>query len=165
VPQDISGQQAATDVRLRPYRPADLAFLQTLYATTRAGEMAFAPWPEEQKAAFLRQQLNARETHYAAEYAGARNDVVLVDGRAVGRLMVDRSAAEVWVIDIALLPEHRGRGVGSRLLGQVMDESTSAGLPVRLHTDPGGAARRLYLRLGFVSVHVEGFHELMERHP
>jgi GNAT superfamily N-acetyltransferase len=152
-------------VRLRPYEPDDLPFLQALYATTRAEEMAFAPWPEEQKAAFLHQQLNARETYYAAEYPGARNDVVLVDGLAAGRLMVDRSATEVCVVDIALLPDWRRRGIGSRLLGEVIDEATSAGLPVRLHTDPGGAARRLYLRLGFVPVHVEGFHELMERHP
>jgi GNAT superfamily N-acetyltransferase len=165
VPQDISGPQAATDVGLRPYRPADLPFLQALYGTTRAEEIAFAPWSEEQKAAFLSQQLTAREAHYASQYPAARNDVVLVEGCAAGRLMVDRSPAEVCVVDIALLPECRGKGVGSQLLGQVIDEASSAGLPVRLHVDPGGAARRLYLRLGFVSVHVEGFHELMERHP
>jgi ribosomal protein S18 acetylase RimI-like enzyme len=153
------------DLRLRPYRSTDLPFLQALYATTRADEMAFAPWPEEQKAAFLRQQLGARETHYAAEFPAAANDIVTVAGRDAGRLLVDRSGGELRVVDIALLPDYRGQGIGTALMTRLMADAAELGVPVRLHADPHGRARGLYLRLGFTSVSSDGVYELMERLP
>ena len=151
------------DVRLRPLLPADLPFLQALYDSTRTAEMAFAPWTEEQKRAFLRQQLTARESHYRLTYPGARDDVVVVAGTDAGRLMVAKVDDHVLVVDVALLPEFRGQGVGAALVRHVVDDAD--GRPVRLHVDPLNPARRLYLRLGFTSVAVEGVYELMERIP
>ena len=156
---------AGHDVRLRPYHPSDQVFLQTLYATTRVREMAVAPWPEQQKTAFLRQQLTAREQHYANEHPAAASDVVTVGGRDAGRLLVDRSGGQVLVVDIALLPAYRGKGIGTTLLTRVLADAAELDLPVRLHVDPAGDARRLYLRLGFTSVSSNGVHELMERLP
>lgn len=160
MPQPVPSQP---DVRLRPFVPADLPFLQALYASTRAQELALAPWPEEQKQAFLRQQLTARESHYAATYPGAAHDIVVVGGRDAGRLMTDDGNVGVLLVDIALLPDYRGQGIGSRLLRQVVDDAR--GRPVRLHVDPFNPARRLYLRMGFTPVRIEGAYELMERVP
>jgi ribosomal protein S18 acetylase RimI-like enzyme len=153
------------DLRLRPYQSADLPFLQALYATTRAQEMAFAPWPEEQKSAFLRQQLTARESHYDAEFPAAANDIVTLAGRDAGRLLVDRSGRQLQVVDIALLPPFCGQGIGTALLTRLMADAAELGLPVRLHVDPNSRARRLYVRLGFTSVSSDGVYELMERLP
>lgn len=152
-------------MRLRPYQSTDLAFLQALYASTRADELAHVPWPDEQKAAFLAQQLSAREAHYAAQFPTAANDVVTVAGADAGRLMVNRGEDEVRLVDIALLPVHRGRGIGTALMTRLLADAAELGLPVRLHVDPYGTARRLYLRLGFASVSSDGVYELMERLP
>jgi GNAT superfamily N-acetyltransferase len=164
VPTDHS-PAVAHDVRLRPYQPGDLLFLQALYATTRVREMALAPWPEQQKTAFLRQQLTAREAHYAAAHPHAANDIVVVGGRDAGRLMVDRTGGQVLVVDVALLPAFRSRGIGTALMMRVLADAAELGLPVRLHADPDGDARRLYLRLGFTSVSSDGVRELMELLP
>lgn len=153
------------EVRLRPYHPSDLTFLQTLYATTRVREMAIAPWPEQQKTAFLRQQLTAREQHYAGEHPSAASDIVVVGDRDAGRLLVDRSEGQILIVDIALLPAFRGRGIGTGLLTRVLADAAELNLPVRLHADPAGDARRLYLRLGFRPVSSDGVHELMEWLP
>ena len=56
------------------------------------------------------------------------------------------------MIDIALLPDHRGRGIGARLLRDVLHEATAAGLPVRLSVERSNPARSLYERLGFRTV-------------
>ncbi len=75
---------------------------------------------------------------------------MLVDGRPAGRLYVDRTAARIQIVDIALLPEHRDAGVGGRLLRQLLAEAAESGLPVSLHVTTHNPAQRLYARLGFV---------------
>jgi GNAT superfamily N-acetyltransferase len=74
---------------------------------------------------------------------------VLLDGAPAGRLTVERRAEEIHVLDIALLPEHRGRGLGSALLGELLDEGRRTGRPVTVNALRGGRALALYQRLGF----------------
>ena len=127
--------------------------------------MALVDWPGEQKDAFLRMQFEAQHRFYTEQYPSARFDIVERDGEPVGRLYVDRRAGEIRVIDIALVPEHRGRGVGGRLVRDVLQQGTEAGLPVTLHVEPLNPARRFYERLGFEDVRVEGVYHLMEWRP
>ncbi len=103
----------AIAVTLRPITPADEAFLFKVYAGTRREELAQAPWDEAQKRAFLTFQFNAQHQHYQSEFANAAFHVILDDDTPLGRLYVDRRADEIRILDIALLPEHRGRGIGS----------------------------------------------------
>ncbi len=92
--------------------PDDAAFLTEVYASTRADEMARLDWHEAQKRAFLRMQFEAQHKDYTARYRGARFDIIELDREPVGRLYVDRRKREIRVIDIALLPAYRGRGIG-----------------------------------------------------
>lgn len=95
-------------ISLRPVGPADAQFLQDVYASTRATELALADWSEEQKASFVRQQFVAQTRHYRDQYPTATQDVILVDDEPAGRLYVDRRPTEIRVVDIALLPKYRG---------------------------------------------------------
>ncbi len=96
---------------MRPIRGRDQAFLYQVYAGTRTEELAPLPWDEAEKAAFLRMQFDAQHKYYGEQFPDARFDVVLDRGRRIGRLYVDRRAEEIRVIDIALLPECRGKGI------------------------------------------------------
>lgn len=151
-----------TALVFRPVTDRDLPFLAELYASTRADELAQVPWSEDEKAAFLQQQFEAQHRHYAEHFRQARFDLVLEGGAPIGRLYVDRRPDEVRVVDIALLPEHRGRGLGSAMLRDLLDEARAAGLPVRIHVEQFNPAMRLYLRLGFRLVHDQGVYHLME---
>jgi GNAT superfamily N-acetyltransferase len=150
-------------VELRPVRDDDSDFAARVYASTRAEELAPLPWSPEQKAAFLGQQFAAQSRHYATHYADASWDIVLVDGRRAGRLIVHRGAATIGVVDIALLPEYRGRGVGTMLLRSILAEADASGLPVTVHAEHMNPARRLYERIGFVAVEDLGVYLRMER--
>jgi ribosomal protein S18 acetylase RimI-like enzyme len=155
---------AAPAVTLRPITDADLPFLLQLYASTRVEELAQAPWTDEQKAAFIVQQFQAQHAWWQEHYAGARFDLVLVDGDPAGRLYVDVWTREIRVVDIALAPAHRGSGIGSMLLRRVFDEGDAAGKPVSIHVEVFNPARRLYDRLGFVEKGTHGdVYVLMER--
>jgi GNAT superfamily N-acetyltransferase len=136
-------------VALRPVGDADRAFLAHVYATTRADELAIRPWTDEQKAAFLAQQFEAQDAHYRRHYGDATFDVIEVDGEPAGRLYVHRGRREVCIVDIALTPPYRGRGLGTRLLRGLIAEAEQSGRPLSIHVEIHNPARRLYERLGF----------------
>jgi ribosomal protein S18 acetylase RimI-like enzyme len=151
----------ALAIELRPASAADEAFLRKVYASTRE-ELALVDWSDEQKFAFLEMQFRAQDRHYRGHYANARFEVVLVDGEPAGRLYTERTDTRITVLDIALLPEHRGNGVGTALLVALQDQARVAGVPVVLSVETSNPAITLYNRLGFQpSGSAAGLHQEM----
>ncbi len=147
---------------LRPETDADREFLERLYASTREEELAPVPWTPEEKRAFLAWQFEAQRRHYRQYYPEASFDVIERGGCAVGRLYVDRREEELRIVDIALLPEARGRGIGTRLVTELLEEAAEGGRVVTIHVELANPALRLYQRLGFRPVEERGVYLLME---
>ena len=147
---------------LRPITAEDDPFLRRLFASTRAEELAITGWNDEQKAAFCRMQFDAQSAHYRKHYAGASFDIIERDGVAAGRLLVWRSGQEILIVDIALLPEQRGAGIGTKFLRELQDEAKAVGKPLTIHVERYNPARRLYERLGFKVVEEQEVYLLME---
>jgi ribosomal protein S18 acetylase RimI-like enzyme len=137
------------EATLRPETEDDIPFLLAVYASTRAEEMAMAPWTREQKDQFVRMQFGFQRKHYLENYGGATFDIVMVEGCGAGRLYVHRGPGEIRIIDIALLPEYRGRGIGGELLREILTEAREQGHVVSIHVERQNPALRLYQRLGF----------------
>lgn len=137
------------EITLRPVGESDQEFLCRVFASTRLVELAFVDWDDAMKDAFIRQQFAAQHRQYTTSYPDASFAVVLVDDEPAGRLYVARLPEEVRVIDIALLPEFRGRGVGTALMDDVLAEAATRGVAVTLHVHRDNPARRWYLQLGF----------------
>lgn len=135
---------------LRPITEADLCFLRQLYATTRADEMASTGWDQPAIDAFLAQQFAAQHQYYQEHYHDAQFSLICHRGQAIGRLYVFRGPSVFNLIDIALLPEWRGRGIGTRYLEALTREADEAGKTVRLFVEAANPARHLYDRFGFV---------------
>ncbi len=152
-------------VELRPIGPADEDFLFRLYASTRDGEMALLDWSDAQKEAFLRMQFDAQHKYYVEQFPEARLDLVVLEGEPIGRLYVDRRDDEIRLIDIALLPEHRGGGIGGAMMRELLAEARAAAKPVRIHVERFNPAMRLYQRLGFERIEEQGVYDLMEWRP
>ena len=123
------------------------------------------PWDDAQKDVFLRHQFDAQDAWWRENYAGARFDVIVVDGEAAGRLYVHRGPREIRIVDIALLPEHRGGGVGTSLLRDLLAEADAAGKSVTIHVERMNPALRLYERLGFSVAEDKGVYLFLERAP
>jgi GNAT superfamily N-acetyltransferase len=136
-------------VALRPASTADEPFLRRVFAGDRAPQ--FVPLGLDGAAleSLLAMQFTAQDRAYRAQFPAADFDVVLVDGRPAGRLYVARGSDAIHVIDITLLPEFRGQGVGTRLLQGLIEEARDAGTVVALSVVRGNPAVRLYQRLGF----------------
>jgi ribosomal protein S18 acetylase RimI-like enzyme len=151
------------ELRLRTCETSDREFLLRIYASTRAEELALVPWPRAKVEAFILMQFEAQDRHYRAHFEGAAFSVVLLSDDPVGRLIVHRDARQIVLVDIALLPEFRSRGIGTELLTGLIEEADEGGLPLRCHVDPDSRARQLYERLGFVPTGVDDYRVAMER--
>ena len=152
---------AAAGLSFRPAADADLPFLFQVYASTRVEELAPLLWTDAQKAAFLSQQFRAQHTDYRRNYSDADWLVVLRASGGAGRLYVDRDAREHRVIDIALLPEHRGHGLGGAIMRDLQDEAGTAGKPLTIYVEKFNPAMRLYRRLGFRTIDDMGVYDRM----
>lgn len=153
---------AAPSVTLRPAEEGDRAFMLRVYAGTREPELEAAGMPREQWAPFVEHQFEAQSRHYET-YEDTSFEVVLVDGEPVGRLIVARWPEELRVVDVALLPEHRGRGIGGVLLRELIEEAEERGVKVSVHVERFNPAQRLYARLGFRPVSEQSVYVLLER--
>ena len=149
---------------LRPETAQDAPFLRRLYAVTRVEEMAYLPLSEEQKAAFLTMQYDLRQSQYRHNYPDADFLIVSIFDNPAGRIAVHRGDAVFHLIDIALLPEWRGQGIGGRLITDLLSEASRQAKSVRLHVKADSRAMTLYHRLGFITVKSEGLYGLMEWH-
>ncbi len=108
-------------------------------------------------------QFAAQHRHYHENYTDTTYEVILVDGEPAGRLYVARWRRELRIVDVALLPEHRGRGIGGSLLRELLDEADAAGKPVSIHVERENPALGLYRRLGFEPVEENGPYLLLRR--
>jgi len=150
---------------LRNVSAADREFLCAVYSSTRTEELATTDWTHEQKAAFCQQQFEAQDAHYLTHYPNASREIILVDGEPVGRLYVDRWPKEIRIMEITLLPEARGHGVGGRLLADLQSEARNAGKILSIHVERFNPALTLYSRLGFVLAEDKGVYLLLHWEP
>jgi len=162
-PDDLSALPAGTT--LRSAGSGDRDFLLQVYASTRDEELRLVDWSAEQKAAFVRMQFEAQDAYYREHYHPATFDVVEVGGEPAGRLYVARWDDEIRIIDVALLPAHRGCGIGTTLIRALLDEAAASGKRLSIHVEKHNPARRLYERLGFREVAGHGLYLLMEATP
>jgi GNAT superfamily N-acetyltransferase len=152
------------EVSTRPPRiPDDSDFLLSIYASTRRAELASLGWSEAAQDAFIRMQFDAQARFYRESFPNARDYVICVDGERAGRLIVNRSQAEMVIVDIALLPSFRRRGLGGDVVGALLAEADADGLRVSLHVLRGSAARRFWERAGFVTCDGNAAYLAMER--
>jgi ribosomal protein S18 acetylase RimI-like enzyme len=152
-------------VSLRPATEADYDFMRRLYASTREEEMAHFPFDEAERRAFLDQQFAAQFAHYDTHYPTCERRIIERNGTPIGRLWIDEWRDQIRLVDIALMPDSRGLGIGSMLLRQVMDRGAVAGKPVTIHVEGFNPALRLYQRLGFEQVDTNGVYFLMRWTP
>lgn len=149
---------------------ADGALLLDIYASTRADELALTGWDPATQQVFVRQQFDAQTRHYGLCWPHADHWVIEVATAAgrlpAGRLWVDRGPDALRVLDIALLPDWRGQGIGSALLRDLMEDARRTDRPLTISVEHGNPARHLYDRLGFVPAgEPEGLHQRMAWRP
>lgn len=124
------------EIRLRPITDADLEFLWHLHnAALKKYVTATWGWDEEWQRRNFEERFNADN-----------GTIIVVDKSDAGFWWVNERSDEIFLVSIHLLPEFQRRGIGTRLIRSLTDNSYK---PVRLKVLKVNPARRLYERLGF----------------
>lgn len=152
-------------ISLRPATNRDVGFLARVYASIRQQELSQTGWSQDEIEAFLNIQFEVQRRFYKETYKNARFDIIESYGKPAGNFYVERLQDEIHIIDIALLPEYRNKGIGSKLIKQLLAEASDKNLPVRVHVEQGNPAVSLYRRLGFKQIETRGIYRLMEKRP
>jgi ribosomal protein S18 acetylase RimI-like enzyme len=127
----------------------DEEFLFAVYAETRREEVEQFGWPNVQVQQFLRMQFELQQRSYRHRYPEAELSVVVFEGVRIGKLHTAVMANSIVLVDVALLPAYRNRGVGTSLIRDLQSRAANTGKSVVLHVIDNSPARRLYERMGF----------------
>lgn len=102
-------------------------------------EDAFGPWDEAWQ-----------RDHFRRHFDPAQVQVIQVSGEDVGMMVVQQRTEEIFLADLEILPAYQGKGVGTAVLRELLDQASAAGKPVALQVlKVNIGARNLYQRLGF----------------
>ena len=147
-------------VSLRPAQPDDEDFLYELFCVSVGDELSALD--AAHRDVILRMQFNAQLQSYKAEFPAAEHQIIMLDGRVIGRVLVERTENEHRGVDIALMPGERSGGIGTMLIQELLDEAASAGKPFRISVVRTNPAMHLYNRLGFKTTGETLTHFMME---
>lgn len=157
-------------LKLRPVRPEDDEFLQALRAQVDAERLGLQYWsPEQQELArrVVEQQFKAHRAHYqrVKNKWDTKDCVIELGGMPVGRFIVTQDAREIYLADISVHRDHRGKGLGQAVIEAVKAECTLTKRVLRLHVDVSNPAVQFYVKLGFRVVDQHPLFCLMEWVP
>jgi ribosomal protein S18 acetylase RimI-like enzyme len=124
---------------LRPAKPGHYLFAVALYLDGAKRHLSkIGRWDERR----LR-------TKFRNGYRRSQTQIICVDGRTVGWMQVAEQVGRIQLHQLHLIASHRGRGIGTRLIEDLLHRADRLGKPVTLMVMHGNPARALYARLGF----------------
>lgn len=140
-------------ISLRPANPDDKEFCRRVHRLAYRDVVVrqFGQWDDTLQDGF-----------FEREWASLSLQVIEFDGEAVGCFSRDVRPEGISIDQIELLPQFQGRGIGTELLVQQLDEAKQLGLPVRLQVLLENRARSLYEKLGFTICGKTATHYVME---
>ena len=147
-------------ISFRAVEPSDDPFLLRLFVSVRGEELSMLPFEPHVINQVIEQQFNAKQTHYLKHFGHADWRIILLEGEPVGYVVIE-DAETLHFVDLALLSEFRGQGIG----GAIFREEMEKGRPITFTTEFNNPARRLYERLGFVITGEDGIYLQMRWDP
>ena len=159
IPQGISFKAISS------FNQEEMAFLCQLYITTRWDEVMQAPWNDTQRKDFLTKQFDSQHIHYQSHYPNATYLLIQKDKKNIGRIYLDRGNTSLCLIDIALMPDYKNKGLGTILLKELIKEAQSTNKKIVIHVENFNPAYYWYLKYGFKQIEDKGVYQYMEWHP
>lgn len=154
-----------SEVVVRAITVADMAFLNSLYASSRDAEVAATGWHPADQQDFLSAQFRTQHNYYREHFADGQFLLLSRGTEAIGRLYWWAQGANATLIDVTLVPLECGLGLGTSLINLLTQQADQQGQTITLHVEPHNPALRLYRRVGFEVVIDNDVYLKMHRRP
>ncbi len=146
----MNGLDLGRGLNIRPSKPVDQPFLEQLHDTTRS-DLKLIDGDRDFVDGIIQLQFRAQSEGYGSQFPNAMYFVVEKQQERIGKVTIDFGPNEVRLIDIAFIPEARGKGYGEEVLRSLQQAATQVGTPLTLTVQASNVgAKSLYTRLGFV---------------
>ncbi|MHB9023192.1 MAG: GNAT family N-acetyltransferase [Armatimonadota bacterium] len=141
------------ELSLRPAQEVDRDFCRRVHHSAYHDVVLrqFGKWDESQQDEF-----------FAETWGELKFDIIEVDRAPAGCFCCEAQQHVIHLLEIAILPEFQGRGIGGELIRRKQHEAEKLGFPICLHVLKESDAKRLYQRLGFQKVDEDATHLIME---
>ncbi|MEC1179522.1 GNAT family N-acetyltransferase [Metasolibacillus meyeri] len=149
-------------LKLKTISQEDIPFLFTIYASTRKQEVDKWGWTEEQQNTFLTMQWQAQQASYSQQFPQASQWLILFENNAIGRCIIEDLQQYLHLIDLSILPNYQGKGIGTTVLKRLQQMVTQDEKPLCLKVLRTNPAKQLYERLGFKQIGVDELYVEMQ---
>lgn len=145
-----------TKITKRPAKKEDIDFARDLYhrAYSDVNVRQFGSWDES------RQNDLFDKTWKAEIY-----EIILSGESFCGYCSIEQRDDYIFVHDLVVSPEFQGRGIGSKILNELIEKSKRINLSIKLYVLKENEARYLYRKLGFEDMGTTNTHIKMEFDP
>lgn len=132
----------------------DEALLFQLFASDKIAAFVSFGIPAAKATSLAEMQYQGCKRTYVAQYPQAIDSILFnANGNPAGRLLID-CHADCWrIVDIAVLPEDRRKGLATEALKECQELCKQSGSSLTLQVSPTNSALRLYKRLRFRAVY------------
>lgn len=125
-------------------RPATLDDLELTYAITEDAmrayiEQTWGDWNTDEQ-----------QRKHLANFTPETHRIILADDAVAGFVAIETFPTYTWLVKLYLFKEYRGRGIGSKILQDLLDDARTQGKRVTLQVlSVNKRAQALYARHGF----------------
>lgn len=159
----MTSVQRQLAITRRPATPEDKPLLRALFADAH---LELTALPCDTRFVLVDMQFRAQRRNHAAAHPNATSEIVVVDDRPVGRVLVDDSGDVVRVVDISVSLGHRRLGIAGHVLAAIVHDADVTRRHVELTVWSGNrAAVALVERAGFAPVADEAGYVTFDRAP
>jgi ribosomal protein S18 acetylase RimI-like enzyme len=137
------------DILLKERTENDSEFFIKLFGEIKSSELFLDSWPEPVRCQMINMQYNAFMQSITTEFPHHIDYLIWHQSEKAGRLQLDKNKEAYRIINISLLPAFRNKGIGTRIINDILIEANRKGIPVFLEVDRINPAQNLYFRLGF----------------
>ncbi|MBE4947558.1 GNAT family N-acetyltransferase [Chryseobacterium culicis] len=95
-------------------------------------------------------------------YQFDKANIIFLDNQPIGLLKVDRTFTNIEVLQLQIDPSQQGKGLGKKILMDILEEASLAGKTVSLSVLKTNKAQDLYKSLGFRIVDEDQYSYFME---
>lgn len=136
-------------ITFRKIRTEDFEFLRRLHRAALKDYIAQTwGWEEEYQ-----------EQRFKKEFDPNDGEIIVANGEDAGFLWTKEKETETFLVSIRLLPDHQNKGIGTKIILDLVERSTR---PIRLQVLKVNPAKNLYERLGFKIYEETKTHFLMK---